>query len=252
MPITRGTMSLLLLGVGGASGSRLAADPHIASTKLLLGFEDADGATGAPGMTDESAAARGNATVTGNAQIDTAQFKFGAASLLLDGTGDKIAFADSADWEFSGEFTIEMWARWNTRPVLATMMAHGASSVSYGWWLNSNNAGTLRFRFDDNGDGTPLHDISSSTTVNTGTWYHVAIDRDAAGKLRLYIDGVMRGSKSSATGTSFNSTGTLDIGEIGTSFPFDGWLDEVRITPGVARYASDSGFSVPTAAFPRS
>ncbi len=31
-----------------------------------------------------------------------------------------------------------------------------------------------------------------------------------------------------------------------------GWLDELRITKGVARYASDGGFTVPTAAFPRS
>ncbi len=51
---------------------------------------------------------------------------------------------------------------------------------------------------------------------------------------------------------SFNSAGTLNIGMIGSSFGFDGWIDELRITKGVARYASDSGFAVPTSAYPRS
>jgi hypothetical protein len=50
---------------------------------------------------------------------------------------------------------------------------------------------------------------------------------------------------------SFNSAGTLDIGMIGSSFEFDGWIDELRITKDVARYASDSGFAVPTSAYPR-
>jgi hypothetical protein len=227
-----------------------AGDPNFSNVKLLLGFEGADGATGSPGMTDESLSARGNATVSGNAQIDTAQFKFGAASLLLDGTGDKIAFADSADWELTGEFTIEAFIRANTLPVISTIAAHGTGSTVYGWWLSASNAGSIRFRFDDNGDATALHDVTSSTTISTGTWYHIAVDRDASNKIRLYIDGVMRGSKTSATGSSFNSTGTLDIGEIGSGFGFDGWIDEFRFT-NVARYASDSGFTVPTVAFPR-
>jgi hypothetical protein len=241
----------MMMGLLGVDGS-LRSDPNFSSVKLLLGFEDADGATGSPGMTDESGVARGTATVSGNAQIDTAQFKFGASSLLLDGTGDKIAFADSADWELTGEFTIECFIRANTLPVISTIAAHAASSTSWGWWLSSNNAGGIRFRFDDNGDGTALHDISSSNTISTGTQYHIAVDRDSSSKLRLYIDGIMRGSKTSATGASFNAAGTLDIGEIATSFGWNGWIDEFRITQGVARYANDAGFTVPTAAFPRS
>jgi hypothetical protein len=57
--------------------------------------------------------------------------------------------------------------------------------------------------------------------------------------------------RSKDTGFSYNFndvTATLDIG----SATFGGWIDELRITKGVARYASDGGFTVPTAAFPRS
>ena len=68
-----------------ASITAIACDPYFANTVLLMGYEGADASTGAPGMTDESPAAHGTATVTGAAQIDTAQFKFGTSSLLLAG-----------------------------------------------------------------------------------------------------------------------------------------------------------------------
>lgn len=227
-------------------------DPYFANVKLLLGFEGSDGSTV---ITDESPLLRGSATVTGAAQIDTAQFKFGVSSLLVNG-GEKITFPDSADWELSGPFTIECWIRISSLTVTSqVILGHGASSISYGWFLNYTNGGTLRFRFDLSGDGTPDHDITSGAPVMVvDTWYHVAVDRDGLNTLRLYIDGVMRASKVSATGTSFNAASGLDIGYLGSTNTLSahGWTDELRITKGVARYASDAGFTVPSAAFPRS
>lgn len=89
-----------------------ASDANFSSTKLLLGFNGADASTT---FTDESAAARGNATVVGNAQVDTGQFKFGTGSGLFDGTGDCLTFANSADWNFqNGAFTIEFFVRFNS------------------------------------------------------------------------------------------------------------------------------------------
>src|SRR5262245_57173192 len=61
-------------------------------TKLLLKMPGADGSTT---ITDFSPSQRGNATVVGNAQVDTAQFKFGTGSLLLDGAGDALRYAAS-------------------------------------------------------------------------------------------------------------------------------------------------------------
>lgn len=239
-------INVAAFGGGGGGGG----DPHFANVVLLSAFDGADGATSA---TDDSNTGR-TLTFAGNAQIDTAQSKFGGASLLLDGTGDWVTAADSADWQFDGEFTIEAWVRWNALPVTASLLSHGASAISYGWWLTSSNTGQISFRFDDGGDGTPLHSFSSGATlVTTGTWYHIAVDRDSSDKMRLYINGVMRGSKTSASGTSFNSTAALNIGAIGSvQSPFNGWFDEVRITKGTGRYASDSGFDVPADAFPRS
>ena len=58
-------------------------------------------------------------------------------------------------------------------------------------------------------------------------------------------------TQSGATYTTIGHTTTVGSAE-GGNYPLNANLDEVRITKGVARYASDSGFSVPSPAFPRS
>lgn len=228
-----------------------AFDPDISSVKLLMGFEGSDGSTT---FTDESPAAHGNAIFANQAQIDTAQFKFGASSLLLDGNNDQISFTDHADWSFgSGEFTVEAWVRFNSIVPVQTVVAHWRDNNNLREWLLDYRGSTetdLRFGYTTTGADQTF--IQGNWAPSANTWYHVAADRDSGGTLRIYADGVMIAS-GSANVTFFNSTDELRIGIIhnGTN-DFNGWMDELRITKGVARYASDSGYTVPTAAFPRS
>jgi hypothetical protein len=89
----------------------MAGDPNFDSVKLLCGFEGADGSTT---FVDESSVGR---TLTGagsTPEIDTAQFKFGSSSLLLDGPNGRVTADDAADLELgSGHFTLECFARWS-------------------------------------------------------------------------------------------------------------------------------------------
>jgi hypothetical protein len=236
---------------GAAGGGGGSIDPYFSSVVLLLGFEGADGATS---TVDESPSAK-TVTFNGNAQLDTAQAKFGTSSLLLDGTGDFLSLADSADWDFgSGQFTVESFVRLSSVDNTYCIMAQWASGAptNAAWALYCDTVGltALRYRFVDN-TGTTRDAISSAITNVANQWFHYAADRDGTGKVRVYIDGAMIGSATNSQ-TFRNSTNNLRIGSIeGFSFDFGGWLDELRITKGVARYASDSGFTVPTAAFPR-
>jgi hypothetical protein len=234
---------------GGVPGN----DPYWSNVKLLLGFGGADGSTT---VTDESPVARGNATVGENSQIDTAQFKYGTSSLLLDGNLDEIWYADSADWLFtsSDQFTIECWVRFNDltgyQPFVSHWDSQGVSDQS--WVFDKTSAGLLRFAYSTT--GADVVQIEGAWGPSTGTWYHVAADCDAAHKLRVYVNGSMVASGTGVP-TFHNCADVLRIGSTripGTDNFLNGWLDELRITKGVARYASDGGFSVPTAAFPRS
>ena len=86
----------------------------------------------------------------------------------------------------------------------------------------------------------------SSGTLNTNTWYHVAVIQQSGGANdRLYIDGV--GQQDSDTGDSvIYPTDTIIIGNTGNDNDFDFYIDEVRFTIG-RRYTAD--FTPPTTAF---
>jgi hypothetical protein len=245
-------MTLLLLGSGpgSGSGSGSANDPNWTSVKLLCGFEGTNGSTGSPGMTDESSAAHGTATVS-SATIDTGQFKYGASSLKFTGTG-VIKWTDSADWDFgSGNFTVEVFVRFNVATGTQMLFGQWQNPGTSKAWAIRLNSGALEWLASTDGS-TQLTDMTYAWSPSTGTWYHVCVDYNGS-KYRLYVDGVMRASSTTAR-TLFNSTYVLSLGSDAAtlSWPLNGWLDELRITKGVARYASDSGYSVPSAAFPRS
>jgi hypothetical protein len=103
-------MSFMLTNLGGfgAGGDNIGGNDSF--TKLLLHCDAADGTTT---FTDSSAAAH-TITPGGNAQIDTAQAKFGASSVLFDGTGDFLVADGHADFAFgTGDFAIDFWLRPN-------------------------------------------------------------------------------------------------------------------------------------------
>lgn len=234
------------------SGPRPTGDPFFNNVVLLTNFNGVDGATTA----NDDSNSHHTLTFNGNAQLDTGILTpWGDASLLLDGTGDWVSAGDSADWVYSGQFTLEGWAYIQT---LGTRLIFGQSAES--------SQRSFRLYFQDSGGAQQFFvnfwvtDVSGATHVLTsgdlnitaGKWFHWAITRDASNTMRLFIDGVMRASKASASGTNFNSSSDLRIGgQENNSGTWLGNLAEMRITSGVCRYGDDAGFDPPGAAFPR-
>lgn len=235
----------------------LIADPYWSSVVLLMGFEGADGSTGAPGLADESPSAHGTGVAGG--QIDTSQFNFGGSSLI-----PPLTYDFSHDWELSlansDQFTIECFVRVNNIGGGFQVIV-GSGAVSASWFFGITETGTheTRFGFAPSGGGSNVVITSSGAALITATWYYVAVDKDASGKIRLYrgLPGGhadMIGSDTPANSAfAISGDDSLDIGQIGIfgGNQLDGWVDELRITKGVARYANNSGFSVPLSAFPR-
>ena len=222
------------------------SDPNWSSTVLLL---HADGSNGSTAFVDSSSSAK-TVTANGNAQISTAQFKFGTGSAVLDGAGDWLEVPDSTDWAFgSGQFTVEGWFRFSA--VSATMAFVGqygsgvAADTSWALWRNGSN---IIFRMMD--PNTATTDITGTWTPATGTWYHLCVDRDASNVIRLYVNGAVLASLTS-TFSIRDVASVLRIGRLSntyTGWDLNGYVDEVRITKGVARYGG--AFTAPSAAFP--
>lgn len=231
-------------------------DANWSGVKLLLGFEGADGSTT---IGDESGAAHGNATVFGNAQIDTADKRFGTSALLLDGTGDYIQWNDSADWQItpgtSGQnslATVEFWAKFAS---LASgnrgICCQGNASGTRAWAIELKSGDTSELTWIFSSDGTTEQTISTTGAgLTTGVWYHIAVSKEGT-QTRIYIDGVMR-AVASTTGAVFNSSEPLRIGASWGGGNMAGSIDEFRITKTRARYLTFDGFVVPAVAFPRS
>jgi hypothetical protein len=237
--------SISYLGTGAAA----PAGPAFSNVKLLIG---ADGANNSTSFTDDSAAHR-TLTVGGNAKVTTINPKFGTGCLLLDGSGDYLSLAPSSGvWSpGAGQATGELWARFAaTGSLSAALMGQWGASTSECSWFFYLSAGTLRLRFYDN--TLTVRDCDAAWAVPDTNWHHLAWDRDGSGVVRTYVDGVMKG-KTTLAQTMNNATGQFGVGTIpSVGLDLNGALDEIRVTVGEAVYATDAGFTPPTAAFARS
>jgi len=213
-------------------------------TVLLLHGNGTDGSTT---ITDDSTYEH-TVTANGNAQIDTAQSKFGGASVLFDGNGDYLSVPDSDDWTFgSGNFTIDFQIRFNALPgEYYDLIGQSDGSGDNFWVIQLGSENKLYFYAYDNGGYRGY--FSCSWTPSTGTWYHVAVVRSGS-TCYMFIDGVSQTvTQHQAFGTLGNLSQPLIIGKT-TYNPvtrwFNGWLDEIRILKGTAYWTS--GFTAPTA-----
>lgn len=238
----RGVSQQMLLGGVVAAG---ATDPNFSSVKLLCHF---DGTNGQTTTTDSSSAAH-TLTRAGSTTLSSTQAKFGATSSTMTSGVGCWSTPDSADWAFgSGQFTVEAWVYLTSAPSgTQSIVVQFSGGSDLGWFLGSN-AGNLRFYYSTTGSDNPSVGAAWSPTLNT--WHHIAVDRDASNVLRVYFNGAVLASATVAS-SFFNSSLALEIGGsiIGWAGLL-GFIDEVRITKGVARYGG--AFTPPSAPFPNS
>ena len=237
----------------------MTIDLNYYARSLILNFDGTDAATA---TTDASQYAHAT-TWFGDAQLDTAQKAFGSASLLLDGTGDYIQQAHHAAFNFgASDFTIQWRIRFNALPApsgIATIDGcySGSSPTKVCWLLYvKNTAGVYSIEFDYSTDGATgvIGLVSTWTSPVAGVWYDVTCER-SNGTLKLYVDGVAIGTTAlSATIAAGSVDSPHRIGAYwaagsATSF-FNGWLDNGRITNGLAEYGGAASFTVPSIAHP--
>lgn len=211
----------------------LSSDPNFSSVSLLLHM---DGTNGSTTFTDTSNGAVA-VTASGNAQISTAQSKFGGASGLFDGSGDYLSCTLSAF--NANDFTIESWIRVishaNYRNIYESR-ASDADTLGFVWGVNASG----QFYLFING-GFQL--VTGSISLNT--WTHVALTR-SAGTWRTFKDGVLQTGSYSNSASLTRTAVRIGI-DWATLYAMNGYVDDYRVTNGVARYTAN--FTPPTAAF---
>ena len=186
----------------------------------------------------ENAADRAGKTVTavGNAQLSTAQIKYGSSSLLLDGVGDYLSIATQADFGYaSGNFTIEFWLRITSLGNQVIIEQRSASALNNP--MIHINSGVIKYY------AAAANRITGSTTIAINTWYHVAVSK-SSGTTKLFVNGTQEGS-SYVDANDYGSTSTLIVGaDYLYANTLSAYLDDLRIVKSAAIYTSN--FTAPT------
>lgn len=220
-------------------------DPNFANVTLLLHM---DGSNGGTTFTDSS----GNCTIAANnTTTSTSVKKFGTASAYFSATSSYLYVSSAttgvADFG-TDDFTVEMFVyRTTTGRDIFFDTRQSAQSTGYLLIATPSSGNNLQIDID----GTTYN---STATIATNQWVHIAASREN-GTVRGFIDGTLVSTNSDSTSITDGTNGTYPplIGATGNPWAtastvnMDGYIDELRITKGVARYTSN--FTAPTAAF---
>jgi hypothetical protein len=218
------------------------ADPFYSNVSLLLHMNGADNSTSFVDSSNKNTTVSAN----GNAKIVIADSKFGGSSGFFDGTGDFLQIANNSNFDFPSDFTIECFVKYSNTKLMALYIRR----------VNSGGSTPLvTIQMNDTGGAgnvaVYMNGVAFNTTglsVNDNNWHHIALSRSGSNS-RLFIDGVIRASSSTNTGSMVwtNSVITLGRDSFYTARDYNGYLDEYRITKGIARYTAN--FTPPSAPF---
>ena len=205
-----------------------------ANTELFLKFQDA-------GIYDRSGI--NNLDTVGNAQIDTAVKKYGTGSMQFDGSGDYL-IADSSNsynfWIDDADYTAECWAN-GTANGTQVFLAHGtvSSPSTSNWWLETVS-GVMKLYISNGSSYTVISDTVAFSTYSG--WVHIAFV-NSSGTSALYMNGQRKNT--ATTPTTNTGLSPILVGGSPSGYVFNGYIDDVRITKGIARYTGSS-FTAPT------
>lgn len=210
--------------------------------RLLMHF---DGSNGGTTFIDSSIYGR-TVTVVGNSNTSTAQSKFGGSSAYFDGVGDYLTVPDSSTLELgSSDFTIDLWVRSDTTTGVAGIVSKSKTSAT-GPFIIYRSLGNFLFYGSSNDSSYDIASALSLGTCTANTWTHLAVTRSGS-TIRTFQDGTFVTSTTSSASFVDNSQSVV-VGSWSTaSNDFKGYIDELRISIGVARWTSS--FTAPTAPY---
>jgi hypothetical protein len=166
--------------------------------------------------------------------------KYGAYAGYFNGS-NTVKYDASSGLDFgTGDFTIEFWVyptvTWSTQSSPG-LIGKKTTDTTSGWQIYKNNAlSTTKM----GARLTSTLDFFSNTDVPNNTWSHWCLQRSGT-NLYWFFNGNL--DKSGTSTANISDTADLNLGYSQTwGGYFNGYLDDIRITTGVARYPT-SGFT---------
>lgn len=200
----------------------------------------------------------------GSAIISTTESKFGGSSLYngASTSGNSITVGVPSDdlLIFPGDFTVELWyyQTANTEYSFSSLISRVDTSSRSTATESSFEMGILYTggiytpTLNVFNDGVSQKVLLANHGTSLNTWNHVAVTREA-NVLNIFVNGILSNSRSDATGPQTQTVGTRTC--IGASIQNDagyrhsliGYVDDIRVTNGLARYTTN--FTIPSSEF---
>lgn len=222
--------------------SNVFAEGNDANTVFLLHSDTTNGSTI---FVDSSSAGNGgsgnNISISGNVIHSTAASKFGSSSIYFD-QSSYLQITDSDDFSFgTGDFTIDFWV--NCAVVNDWTMMFFMDQIETIQMMYSTGNYGFCFQTGEANDG---YNASKVVPV-AGEWNHLALVRNGA-TVTSYINGTV-GKVKTVNAVSMNDPTviTIGLGGSGWNTKLNGYIDEFRISKGIARWTED--FTPPTAPY---
>ena len=218
---------------------------QLIDSKLLLHFNN---------LTDSSLVGKtiqNNGTVT----FSTTQYKFGGSSAYFDGATTSSLYINDSNGDFNfgiGDFTIDFWMCPSANNVYPNGILTSSTQTSPFWhyflgsWiLMFSDSSNIKLYYATTGSS---YRSSSAARITPNVWQHVAMVRNGL-NVYVFISGNLAITFPLSSGETFSSDGKFGIGQhdIRTNYNYKGYIDELNISKGVARWTSN--FTPPTQAY---
>jgi hypothetical protein len=187
----------------------------------------------------------------GNTKSNTSIKKYGTGSMYFDGTNSYVTtltvepsfFFDTNKW------TIEAWVYFNSLTGTPGLMCYNDI------FDISCTSTSLFVAYRNTPASAKWSEINATVSFQTETWYHIAVVLNN-GTMTAYVDGISVGTPATSIGApawggsgykKFIVGGVDKYSFVGVPDNYlNGYIDDLRITRGVARYTSN--FTPPTSA----
>ena len=196
---------------------------YVPGTQLLMNCSNA-------GIVD--AVGGNNVETVGNLRVSTSVKKY-SASILFDGTGDYMRLKEKAAFVFgTGDFTIEMWLYKNSTADMWLLDWRTGSEGAYP--VMDISGSHVRYY------ANTAFRITGTTTVTASTWHHIALCRSGT-STKLFLNGIQEGVTYTDSSNYLSPEAdrpVLGIANDTATNAVNGYIEDFRITKGVARYTS--------------
>ena len=196
--------------------------------------------------TNAGAETGGVITSAAGVAIDSSSLKFGGASANFGASGDYWWYTNGSFFPLNSteDWCLDFWLNpmamsGGADPIHVAAIDTGSEHIGI---RTFDNSGSRKLGISRN---SVLIVNDSVTSVNPGTWSHVALTC-ASGTLRLFVDGALRCSTDIGLSTTGNYLRMGDAGAIASNNGID-FLDELRYTKGSAVWTDD--FTVATSPY---